>query len=68
MSKEYLSGNLPYEKGWNDAFEAIADYVEKEVCLVTGQMIRRMKDEKWRGMIPKTSPQEQKSDHPSEAS
>ena len=68
MSKEYLSGNMPYEKGWNDAFEAIADYVEKEVCLVTGQMIRRMKDEKWRGMIPMTSPQEQKSDRQSEAS
>ena len=51
-----------YEKGWQDAFEAIADYVEKEVCLVTAEMIRRMKTEKWRGMIPKTFPQEQKSD------
>lgn len=57
-----------YEKGWNDAFEAIADYVEKEVCLVTSQMIRRMKDEKWRDMAPMTSLQEQKSDHPSEES
>lgn len=48
MSKEYLSGHLPYEKGWNDAFGIIADYVEKEICPVTGQMIRRMKDEGWR--------------------
>jgi hypothetical protein len=44
-----------YEKGWQDAFEAIADYVEKEVCLVTGQMIRRMKDEKWRDMAKSAS-------------
>jgi hypothetical protein len=28
----------------------------------------RAENEKLRGMIPKTSPQEQKSDHPSEAS
>lgn len=51
MSKEYLSGNLPYEKGWQDAFDAIADYVEKEVCLVTAEMIRRMKTEKWRDFV-----------------
>ncbi len=44
MSKEYLN----YEQGWQDAFDAIADYVEKEVCLVTAEMIRRMKTEKWR--------------------
>lgn len=37
-----------YDKGWNDAFDAIADYVEKEICLVTGEMIRRIKTEKWR--------------------
>lgn len=39
---------LSYEQGWDDAFKAIADYVEKEVCPITGQMIRRMKDEAWR--------------------
>ena len=44
MSKEQLT----YEKGWYDAFGIIADYVEKEICPVTGQMIRRMKDEGWR--------------------
>jgi hypothetical protein len=48
VSKEYLSGSMPYEKGWNDAFDAIANYVEAEVCLVTAEMIRRIKDEKWR--------------------
>ena len=44
VSKERLS----YEKGWYDAFNIIADYVEKEVCLVTAEMIRRMKHETWR--------------------
>ena len=37
-----------YEKGWSDAFDAIATYVEAEICPVTGQMIRRMKNEDWR--------------------
>lgn len=37
-----------YEKGWNDAFDVIADYVEEEVCMVTGSMIRRMRYEGWR--------------------
>lgn len=37
-----------YEKGWNDAFDAIANYVAAEVCLVTAEMIRRMKHETWR--------------------
>lgn len=37
-----------YEKGWNDAFDIIADYVEEEVCMVTGSMIRRMRYEGWR--------------------
>jgi hypothetical protein len=37
-----------YEKGWNDAFDAIADYIEKELCLITGSMIRRMKYDNWR--------------------
>ena len=37
-----------YEQGWNDAFDVIADYVEKEVCMITGSMIRRMRYEKWR--------------------
>ena len=37
-----------YEKGWQDAHKAIADYVEAEVCVVTAEMIRRMKNEKWR--------------------
>ena len=48
MSKENLSGNLPYDQGWQDAFDALAKYIEAEVCPITGQMIRRMKDEKWR--------------------
>jgi len=37
-----------YEQGWNDAFDVIADYVEKEICMITGSMIRRMRYEKWR--------------------
>lgn len=37
-----------YEQGWQDAFKAIADYIESEMCVVTADMIRRMKDEKWR--------------------
>lgn len=37
-----------YEKGWQDAHKAIADYVEAEVCIVTAEMIRRMKTEHWR--------------------
>lgn len=48
MSKEKLSGNLPYDQGWQDAFDALAKYIEAEVCPITGQMIRRMKDEGWR--------------------
>jgi hypothetical protein len=64
MSKEYLT----YEQGWDDAFDAIAKYVEAEVCVVTGLMIRRMKDEKWRDMAPTTSLPEPSPDLPSEAS
>jgi len=37
-----------YEKGWHDAFDTIANYVEAEICLVTAEMIRRMKHETWR--------------------
>ena len=37
-----------YEQGWNDAFDVIADYVEGEICMITGSMIRRMRYEKWR--------------------
>lgn len=37
-----------YEQGFKDAFDVIADYVEKEVCLVTAEMIRRIKTETWR--------------------
>jgi hypothetical protein len=37
-----------YEQGWNAAFDAIADYVEEEVCIITASMIRRMKHEDWR--------------------
>ena len=37
-----------YEKGWQDAHIAIADYVEAELCVVTAEMIRRMKTENWR--------------------
>ena len=37
-----------YEKGFEDAFDVIADYVEEEVCIITASMIRRMKYEKWR--------------------
>ena len=39
---------MSYEKGWNDAHKAIADYVEAELCVVTAEMIRRMNKEKWR--------------------
>ena len=39
-----------YQKGWRDAFDAMADYIDAEVCSVTAEMIRRMKDEKWRGL------------------
>ena len=59
---------MSYEQGWQDAFEALAKYIEAEVCPITGQMIRRMKDEKWRGMVPTASPQEQMSDPPLEES
>lgn len=45
-------GNLQmsddYQKGWLDAFDVIANYVEAEICIVTAEMIRRMKNEKWR--------------------
>lgn len=37
-----------YEQGWRAAFDAIADYVEEEVCIITASMIRRMKHEDWR--------------------
>jgi len=37
-----------YERGWDAAFDLIADYVEEEICLITASMIRRMKYEKWR--------------------
>lgn len=37
-----------YKQGWQDAFDALAKYIEAEVCPITGQMIRRMKDEGWR--------------------
>ena len=37
-----------YEKGWHDAFNIIAKYIETEICLVTAEMIRRMKTEDWR--------------------
>ena len=47
MSKERLT----YEKGWHDAFDTIANYVEAEICLVTAEMIRRMKHEKWRAGV-----------------
>jgi hypothetical protein len=40
--------NEDYKNGWHDAFDAIADYVEKEVCIITASMIRRMKHESWR--------------------
>jgi hypothetical protein len=42
------SKSKEYEQGWNDAFDVIADYVEKEVCMITGSMIRRMRYEEWR--------------------
>lgn len=37
-----------YKQGWDAAFDAIADYVEEEVCIITASMIRRMKHEDWR--------------------
>jgi len=42
------SKSKEYEQGWNDAFDVIADYVEEEICMITGSMIRRMRYEKWR--------------------
>jgi hypothetical protein len=57
-----------YEQGWSDAFDAIANYVEKEVCIITASMIRRMKDEKWRNLGAKACPQEEMTDPPSEES
>lgn len=39
-----------YDKGWREAFDAMADYIDAEVCPVTAEMIRRMKDEKWRNL------------------
>ena len=63
MNKENLSGNLPYEQGWQDAFDALAKYIEAEVCPITGQMIRRMKDEKWRFLNDR---EEAKDDHGAE--
>lgn len=54
-----------YEKGWKAAFDAIADYVEEEVCIITASMIRRMKHEDWRfkGMLnPSTSDSSDLSD------
>jgi hypothetical protein len=57
-----------YEQGWSDAFDAIVNYVEKEVCIITASMIRRMKDEKWRNLGAKTCPQEEQIDLPSEES
>lgn len=50
-----------YEKGWNDAFDAIADYIEKELCLITGSMIRRMKYDNWR-FIEEEEDEEEKND------
>lgn len=44
-----------YEQGWQDAFDALAKYIEAEVCPVTGQMIRRMKDEGWRYPVKSVS-------------
>ena len=41
-----------YEKGWNDAFDTITKYVAAEVCLVTAEMIKRMKHETWRTGVP----------------
>lgn len=37
-----------YDRGWHDAFNIIANYVEKEICIVTSEMIRRMEKELWR--------------------
>lgn len=46
---------MSYQKGWNDAFDMIANYVEAEICIVTAEMIRRMKHEKWRtGVVNET--------------
>lgn len=42
------SKSKEYEQGWNDAFDVIADYVEEEICMITGSMIRRMRYEEWR--------------------
>lgn len=46
---------MSYEKGWDDAFDTIADYLDAEVCPVIAEMVRRMKTEDWR--FPKTDKQ-----------
>lgn len=51
-----------YERGWNAAFDAIADYVEEEVCIITASMIRRMKHEDWRFKEELTSAASDSSD------
>ena len=55
-----------YERGWYDAFDIIADYVEKEICTVTGSMIRRMKYEDWRFKEADQSDTESSDTHPLE--
>jgi hypothetical protein len=63
VSKEYLT----YEQGWQDAFDALAKYIEAEVCPVTGQMIRRMKDEGWRYPVKAVSGDAEKAQGEQEA-
>ena len=55
-----------YERGWLDAFDTIAHYVEDEVCTVTGSMIRRMKYEDWRFKEAAQSDTESSDTHPLE--
>jgi hypothetical protein len=56
-----------YKQGWYDAFSIIADYVEREICPVTGQMIRRMKDEGWRHPVKAASGDAEKAQGEQEA-
>lgn len=58
-----------YEKGWHDAHKAIADYVEAELCVVTAEMIRRMRTEKWRtGVVNETDSNSTHTDSDASAS
>ena len=68
MTEDKKTNENHYLNGWDDAFDAISNYVEAEICIITASMIRRMKHEEWRQMIPKPCPPEPSSDLPLEES